>query len=51
MLQKKMDARTGEATAQKLGLGDGEFTLVQANCQAMDPAHFQDVSEMLNMRG
>ena len=40
-----------KAMAKELGLGDSELTFAQANCQAMDMAQLQDVSEMLNMRG
>ena len=44
-----METRTGEAMAEELGLGDGKLTFAQANCQAMDMAQLQDISEVLNM--
>ena len=50
ILLERIEAGTGEALAQELGLGDGELTLAQANCQAMGSAQLQDVSEMLNKR-
>ena len=49
VLQERMEARTGEAMSQELGLGNSKLTFAQANCQAMDRAQLQDVSEMLNM--
>ena len=45
-----MEAGTGEAMAQELGLGEGKLSFAQANRQAMDTAQLQDVSVMLNMR-
>ena len=50
VLWKRMEAGTGEVMAQELSLRDGELTLAQANCQAMDSAQLQEVAEMLNMR-
>ena len=44
VLGQRMQARTGEGVAKKLGLRHSKLALAQANCQAMD------VSEMLNMR-
>ena len=38
VLWERMEARTGEAMAQELGLRDGELTFAQAKCQAMDLA-------------
>ena len=49
-LWERVETGTGEAMAQELGLGDGELTFAQANCQAMDTAQLQVVLEMLNMR-
>ena len=49
-LRKRMEARTGEAMAQELHLGDGELTLAQTNRQAMNSAQLKGVSEMQNMR-
>ena len=51
MLVKRMEARSGEAMTQELGLWDSKLTLAQADCQAMGMAQLQDVSEMLNIRG
>ena len=48
---KRMEDGTGEAMAKELGLRDCKLSFAQANCQAMGTAQFQDVSEMLNMRG
>ena len=45
-----MKTGTGEAMAQELSLGNGKFTLAQANRKTMDSAQLQDISEMLNMR-
>ena len=50
VLQERVETRTGEAMTQELGLGDDKLTLAQVNCQAMDTAQLQDVSEVLNMR-
>ena len=50
VLWERMEARTGEAMAQELHLGDGELTLAQTNCQAMNSAQLKGVSEMQNMR-
>ena len=47
VFRERVETRTGEAMTQELGLGDGKFTLTQANCQAMARAQLQDVSEAL----
>ena len=51
VLGKRMEAGTGEAMTKELGLQKSKLTLAQANCETVDMAQFQDISEMLNMRG
>ena len=48
VFQERVKTRTGGVMAQELSLGDGKLTFAQANCQAIDTAQLQDVSEMLN---
>ena len=50
MLEERAEAGTSEAMTQELCLRNPELTFTQANCQALDSAQLQNVSEMLNMR-
>ena len=50
VLLERVKTGTGEVMAEEICLGNGKLSFAQANCQAMDTAQLQDVSEMLNMR-
>ena len=51
VLLERLETGTCEGLAQELVLRDNKLTFSQADCQVMDTAQLQDVSEMLNMRG